>query len=143
MPANVRLSMLLGLGGAAPRESIRAAGRAGVPAHFLVVGRRGDGRYAERVRVWRPGVSLRRIVFILVSGLAVMLAVVLLRVETTRLHYRISLCDQRCEEQRHELRALELHLARVRDPSAIRNRLLNLRVPESPAQPAGQSGNGR
>ncbi|MBW7906106.1 MAG: hypothetical protein LC135_16925 [Phycisphaerae bacterium] len=78
--------------------------------------------------------SLTRIVIVLVCALAVMLGAVLLRVETTRLHYLTSLCDQRYEEQRHELHALELRQARLRDPSAIRSRILNLRVPEIQAR---------
>jgi len=79
-------------------------------------------------------VSLSRIVVVLVCGLLVMLATVLLRVETTRLHYRISLCDQRSEEYRHELRALQLELARLRDPSVIRARIVNLRSPGNEPQ---------
>jgi hypothetical protein len=89
----------------------------------------------------------RTIVFLGVLA-AVMLTVVVLRAETTRLNYRLSELDREAEGIRQQLREKELELARRRHPMLIRSRALEMRLtsesaageersrPARPARPA-------
>lgn len=67
--------------------------------------------------------TLFRIIVVLTGALVVMLLVVMLRAETTRLHYEISECERQADQYREQLRALELELARLRNPVVIREKV--------------------
>jgi cell division protein FtsL len=64
--------------------------------------------------------TLFRMIVVLVCGLVLLLAVVVLRAETTRLHYEISQCEQEAYELRRQLHEAELERARLRNPTRIR-----------------------
>lgn len=64
--------------------------------------------------------TLVRMVVLLVGGLIVMLCVVVLRAETTRLHFEISQCEREVATLRQRLCAAELELARLHNPVMIR-----------------------
>lgn len=76
----------------------------------------------------RPRMSLIRMVVILGGALVVMLAVVALRAETTRLHFEISELDQRAAGLMREIGEKELELARLRNPARIRAKAEELRL---------------
>lgn len=67
--------------------------------------------------------TLFRMIVILVGGLLLLLTVVILRAETTRLHYEISKCERSADELRQQLVDKELELARLRNPTRIRQRV--------------------
>jgi outer membrane biosynthesis protein TonB len=62
-------------------------------------------------------------IVVLSSGLAVMLVVVVLRTETTRLHFEVSQRERQSEGFRQQLRESELELARLRNPMLIREQV--------------------
>jgi hypothetical protein len=64
--------------------------------------------------------SLARIVVLAFGATAVMLAVVVLRAETTRLHYERSQLDRQADVLRREIEEGKLELARLRDPALLR-----------------------
>ena len=89
----------------------------------------------------RPMTLLRTIV-VLAGALAVMLLAVILRAETTRLHYEISQCERQADDYRRQLHAAELELARLRNPMMIREkveeavrRLIDEDAPPEPPPP--------
>lgn len=67
--------------------------------------------------------TLFRTIVVLVGGLALLLVVVVLRAETTRLHFELSKCESRADEIRQELTYAELELARLRNPGRIRQQI--------------------
>lgn len=67
--------------------------------------------------------TLFRTIVVLIAALVVMLTVVILRAETTRLHYAISQQERRAAELRQSLRTAELELARLRNPILIRKKV--------------------
>lgn len=67
--------------------------------------------------------TLFRIIVILAAGLVMMLFVVILRAETTRLHYEISQRERQAGEYRQQLREAQLELARLRNPMLIRKKV--------------------
>jgi len=71
---------------------------------------------------------LRWLILVLVVVLVALLAVVLLRAETTRLHYELSQFDRRETVLRLELIEKELELERLRNPALIRAKLAELRL---------------
>jgi hypothetical protein len=75
--------------------------------------------------------TLFRVIVVLVGGLALLLVVVILRAETTRLHYSIARCERDADEMRQQLVEAELELARLRNPTRIRQR-----IEQAVAQPA-------
>ena len=76
--------------------------------------------------------TLTRTVVLLSGTLAVMLTVVILRTETTRLHYRLSQLDRQERALQQQLREKELELARLRNPALIRAQALKMRFPQEP-----------
>lgn len=74
-------------------------------------------------------------VITLTATLVVLLTVVVLRTETTRLHYELSDLDYRADILTLEIREKELELARLRSPARIRVRAEDLRL--SGAGPSG------
>ncbi len=72
--------------------------------------------------------ALRGLMLVLATALVAMMAVVLLRAETARLHYALSQVDQRAAVLRQELREKELELARLRNPAVIRAKLAEWRL---------------
>lgn len=68
--------------------------------------------------------TLGRTAALLTGALAVMLTVVVLRAETTRLHFELVRLERRAATLRQELREKELELARLRNPARIRDRVL-------------------
>jgi hypothetical protein len=88
--------------------------------------------------------TLFRTIVVMVGGLLLMLTVVILRAETTRLHYEVSQCERRADECRQRLREGELELARLRNPMVIRQKVKDTvdefvgqkaEKPEKPAKP--------
>ncbi len=79
-----------------------------------------------------------RMIVILVGGLAILLLVVILRAETTRLHYEISKCERAADALRQDLQEAELELARLRNPMRIRQLVKEAvsRFTDEPAAPA-------
>jgi hypothetical protein len=71
---------------------------------------------------------LRGLLLALATVLVAMMAVVLLRAETARLHYAVSQLDRRAAVLRQELREKELELARLRNPAVIRAKLAEWRL---------------
>lgn len=67
-----------------------------------------------------------RIVLVLCGTVAVLLTVVVLRVETARLHRQIVAVERQIDEQHEACRRSELVLARLRNPMAIRARIEEL-----------------
>lgn len=67
--------------------------------------------------------TLTRIVILLALALIVMLTVVVLRAETTRVHYEISALERRDAALRQQVRHEELCLHRARSPAALLRRL--------------------
>jgi hypothetical protein len=89
--------------------------------------------------------SLTRIIALLLGAAAVLLTVVALRAETTRIHNRIGRVEQETEVLALELRQRELELARLQNPMLIRTRVgllhapdANERVPAAQGPPAGK-----
>ena len=75
--------------------------------------------------------SIARLTLVLLSALVVMLTVVVLRSERTRLQFEISKHDRDAEALRLEVRERELELARLSNPGVIRQRLLEMRIEQS------------
>jgi hypothetical protein len=67
--------------------------------------------------------TLFRVIVVLVGGLALLLLVVILRAETTRLHYSIARCERDADEIRQQVVEAELELARLRNPTRIRQHM--------------------
>ena len=86
-------------------------------------------------------VTLPRTIIVLVGALAIMLAVVALLAETTRVQYEQSQADRRAEELLLRLRGQELELARLRNPALIREKLADLRL--GTAAPVAADGSGK
>jgi len=70
--------------------------------------------------------TLARMIVILLGALLLMLAVVVLRAETTRLHYQLSQIDQQADLLWQELREEELELQRLRNPAVLRARVAEM-----------------
>jgi hypothetical protein len=71
---------------------------------------------------------LRWLVPVLAMAFTAMMAVVILRAGTTRLHYDVSQLDQQAAVLRQEAREGSLELARLRNPAMIRAKLAELRL---------------
>ena len=71
---------------------------------------------------------LRSLILLLAMVLVAMMTIVLLRAETTRLHYGLSQLDRRAGVLRQELAEKELELERLRNPALIRAKLAELRL---------------
>lgn len=67
--------------------------------------------------------TTRRAVVVLLSTLMVLMSVVMLRTETVRLHYELSLEDREALALWEALREGQLELARLRNPMVIRHRV--------------------
>lgn len=67
--------------------------------------------------------SIFRMIVVFLTALAVMLAVVVLRSETARLHFEVSQRERAGERMLQELRDVELELARMRNPMLIRQQV--------------------
>jgi hypothetical protein len=67
--------------------------------------------------------TLLRVIVVLVGGVALLLLVVILRAETTRLHYAGARCERAADEIRQQVVEAELELARLRNPTRIRQRM--------------------
>lgn len=82
---------------------------------------------------------LRSLIVVLLLVLVAMMTVVLLRAETTCLHYELSQLDRRAEILRQELNEKQLELERLRNPALIRARLAELRgADDTGTMPAGR-----
>jgi cell division protein FtsL len=80
--------------------------------------------------------TLLRIIVVLVSALLLLIAVVIQRADTTRLHNEISRCEREADDLRLELREAELELARLRNPDRIRQRMeATIGQPSDPSPP--------
>lgn len=67
--------------------------------------------------------TLFRILVVLAGALVLLLTVVILRAETTRLHYEVSGCEREAEALQQQLLEAELELARLRNPVRLRQRM--------------------
>jgi hypothetical protein len=74
--------------------------------------------------------TLTRMIGLLVGALTLMLLVVMLRAETTRLHYEISELDRREDVLRQELRTEQLVLQRAQNPALLLERVKQMRLAE-------------
>lgn len=72
--------------------------------------------------------SIARLTLVLLSALLVMLAVVVLRSERTRLQFETSQCDRESEALRQEVRERELEFARLSNPGLLRQRLMDMKI---------------
>ncbi len=72
--------------------------------------------------------TLTRMIVTLAGALAVMLTVVILRAECTRLHFDVSRLDKRGDGLIQQMREEELELARLRNPAVIRARVAEMRL---------------
>lgn len=72
--------------------------------------------------------TLTRMIGLFAGALMVMLTVVVLRAETTRVHYEISLLDRRDDVLRQELRKEQVALQRARNPAALLERVKDMRL---------------
>ena len=81
--------------------------------------------------------TIARLSFVLLIALVVMLSVVALRAESTRLNYEIAKLERQAEAVTLEIREKELELARLGNPMKIRERVVNLNEVEG--QPAAAS----
>ncbi len=81
--------------------------------------------------------TLFRVIVVVVGGLAVLLLVVILRAETTRLHCAIARYEREADGIRQDLVEAELELARLRNPTRIRQRMEQAvgQTAEQPAPP--------
>jgi hypothetical protein len=87
--------------------------------------------------------TLKRLVIVLGSTLAAMLAVVVLRAENRRLHYLISRSDARDEALTTEIREKELELARLTNPHKIRERAATSRLQDAPTAAPRETKSGK
>lgn len=95
---------------------------------------------------------LLRVTAVLLSAAATMLAVVVLRAETRRYEYLTANADWEAQHLRQALHEREFELARLRDPSRIRERVVgrqlaeelggNSAVTQPTASPAKSTGQG-
>lgn len=67
--------------------------------------------------------TLLRTIVILVGGLVLLLCVVILRAETTRIHHSIAQAEREAEQLRQRVREEELRLARERNPMILHERM--------------------
>lgn len=67
--------------------------------------------------------TLTRMICLFLGALVIMLAVVILRAETTRLHHGISQLDQRDDVLRQKIRAEQIALHRERSPAELLERV--------------------
>ena len=73
---------------------------------------------------------MRSLILLLALVLVAMMTIVLLRAETTRLHYELSQLDSRAGVLHQELAEKELERERLRNPALIRAKLAELRLGE-------------
>ena len=83
---------------------------------------------------------LRWLILVLAATLTAAMTVVILRAETTRLHYQLSQLDQRAAVLQQELREKGLELARLRNPAVMRAKLAELRLQQVSADGRSQTG---
>lgn len=67
--------------------------------------------------------TLPRMILILSGALVVLLTVVVLRTETTRLHADIARVEREARELQRQVHAAEVELARLRNPMLLRERV--------------------
>ena len=67
--------------------------------------------------------SLTRMICLFLGALIIMLAVVILRAETTRLHHGISQLDRRDDVLRQKIRVEQIALHRERSPAELLERV--------------------
>lgn len=83
--------------------------------------------------------TLKRLVIVLGSMMIALLAVVMVRAENRRLHYRLSQQDLRLEALSMQLREKELELARLTSPRTIREQVARIRLQDASAAPPGDA----
>jgi len=72
--------------------------------------------------------TLKRMIVMFAGALLVMLIVIVLRAETTRIHYEISDFDRRIDVLRQELRNERIALQRARNPAELLERVKSIRA---------------
>jgi hypothetical protein len=83
--------------------------------------------------------TLKRMMLLFLGALAIMFPIVILRAETTRVHYEISALDRRDDVLRQELRREQLALQRARNPTALLERVKDMRLGEDSKPPPRKS----
>lgn len=66
---------------------------------------------------------LFRVILLLLGGLVLMLAVVMVRSQTTRLHYEIANCVREADGLRQQILEAEMALARLKNPMRLRQKV--------------------
>ncbi|HOO16355.1 MAG: hypothetical protein KBH81_12075 [Phycisphaerae bacterium] len=79
--------------------------------------------------------TLTRIIVVLVGALAVMMTVIILRSESTRQQYEISVLEGREDVLRQEFNREQLALQRLRNPADLLERVQKIRL--AAPQPTG------
>ncbi len=78
-----------------------------------------------------------RVLVVLSTGLLILMAVVILRVETARVEHEISLLDYAGDDLKHEIKQLDQQLARLRNPALIRAHVTEMQLRrQATSQPA-------
>ena len=84
--------------------------------------------------------NLTRIMGVLATALVIMLAVVVLRAETTRIHYEISELERRDDVLRQELRREKLAWQQARNPTELLERVKSIWLCDTEGERPGTSG---
>lgn len=84
--------------------------------------------------------SIPRLILVMLSALGVMLTLVILRTETVRFQYKAAKSERECDSLEQDIRERELELARIGNPVALRDRLIDLRGVEPADSPKSQPG---
>lgn len=79
--------------------------------------------------------SIPRLILVMLSTLSVMLTLVILRTERVRLQFHTVKIERECDHLDQDIRERQLELARIGNPTVLRERLLDLKGP-GPAEPA-------
>ncbi len=85
--------------------------------------------------------TVTRTIGVLFGGLPIMLAVVMIRSESARVHFELANLEQREAALRFQLRENELEIARLKTPGRIRARIEDMR--ELKPRSVGKAGESR
>lgn len=84
--------------------------------------------------------SIPRLILVMLSALGVMLTLVILRTETVRFQYKAAKAERECDSLVQDIRDRELELARIGNPVALRERLIDLKGVEPADAPKSETG---
>ncbi|MGD8453110.1 MAG: hypothetical protein PVJ57_14930 [Phycisphaerae bacterium] len=78
--------------------------------------------------------TVRRMMILFAGALAVMATIVILRAETTRVHYEISELERRGDVLARKVKHEQLALQRALAPAALMERVKEIRLAEPPGE---------